>query len=175
MIVVGIDPGLTGGVALVNANTFDARVFDMPTQERHGDTDRTAKVRREVDARLLAAKIRDAMRWLKHEEGGPVFGVVEDVHAIEGFSVQTQGSLVDSAAQARAVLAVMRISFAVVNPRRWKGFYGLGSKKSESLKKARALYPDCEGLELAKHEGRAEALLIAHYHLRMNEGMRYAT
>lgn len=169
MIAVGIDPGLTGGVAVANGETGDALVFDMPTQERRGDLERTAKVRREVDARGLAGAIRDRLRHLRWQEGVEVLGAIEDVHAIEGFSVQTQGSLVDSFAQARAVLAVMRIRFIVINPRRWKGFYGLGSKKSESLKKARLLYPSCEGLELAKHEGRAEALLIAHYFIRNQE------
>jgi hypothetical protein len=56
------------------------------------------------------------------------------------------------------------LPLAFVTPAVWKASYGLSKDKHASLHKARLLYPTAE-LHLAKHDGRAEALLIARYGL----------
>jgi len=63
-----------------------------------------------------------------------------------------------------SVLQALHISLEFVTPAVWKRSYGLGKDKHASLHKARLMFPTAE-LHLAKHDGRAEALLIAHYAL----------
>jgi hypothetical protein len=62
------------------------------------------------------------------------------------------------------VLQALHIRIELVTPAVWKRSYGLGKDKHASLHKARLLFPTAD-LHLAKHDGRAEALLLAHYAL----------
>jgi hypothetical protein len=62
------------------------------------------------------------------------------------------------------VIQARHIRIELVTPSVWKRALGLGKDKDASLHKARLLFPMAE-LHLAKHDGRAEALLIAHYAL----------
>lgn len=64
-----------------------------------------------------------------------------------------------------AIAAVTHMSVELVTPATWKRSLGLSTDKRASLHKARLLFQPAD-LALAKHEGRAEALLIAHWALR---------
>lgn len=59
----------------------------------------------------------------------------------------------------------LRLPLEFVTPATWKRALGLGPDKHAALDKGRLLYPMAD-LTLAKHHGRAEALLIAHWALR---------
>lgn len=50
----------------------------------------------------------------------------------------------------------------LVTPQKWKKDLGLSSDKNDSLAMARKLWPDAP-LERKKDNGRAEALLLAHW------------
>jgi hypothetical protein len=63
-----------------------------------------------------------------------------------------------------AVLQARHIAIELVTPAVWKRAMGLSADKRASLDKARLLYPTAD-LGLAKHDGRAEALLLAHWAL----------
>jgi crossover junction endodeoxyribonuclease RuvC len=58
----------------------------------------------------------------------------------------------------------MHVPLEFVTPAVWKRSYGLSRDKHASLFKARLMFPAAD-LHLAKHDGRAEALLIAQYGL----------
>ena len=60
------------------------------------------------------------------------------------------------------VLQAMHVPLELVTAAAWKRALGLSSDKRASLHKARLLFPSAE-LGLAKHDGRAEALLLAYY------------
>jgi hypothetical protein len=61
-----------------------------------------------------------------------------------------------------SVLQVLRLPVELITPAVWKRALGLSSQKLASLHKARLLFPGAE-LHLAKHDGRAEALLLAYH------------
>ena len=63
-----------------------------------------------------------------------------------------------------SVLQALHVNIEFVTPAVWKKSYGLGTDKHASLHKGRLLFPTAD-LHLAKHDGRAEALLIARYEL----------
>jgi crossover junction endodeoxyribonuclease RuvC len=64
-----------------------------------------------------------------------------------------------------SVLQALHVPLELVTPAVWKRSFGLSSDKHASLHKARLLFPTAE-LHLAKHDGRAEALLLANYGLQ---------
>lgn len=156
--IVGIDPGLTGAIAML-AVGHETDVRDLPVIE-----DRTTKW---IDGgRLLGTLIE--------LRGGrePLVVAVERVHAMPkngAVGAFSQGMTLGSILAA-VQCAGCRIEF--VSPHQWKKDLGLvpvrGQKqtvterKHAALSKARLLFPGAP-LDLAKHHGRAEALLIAHW------------
>ena len=163
MIVIGIDPGLTGAVAAINTATGACVVHDLPTVVLEGN----GLVKRRIQGRDLA---RLLLQLVPADGGARVF--LEQVGAMGGQdnAVQTQASLAGTFMGIRCVLDIRGWPVELVQPQRWKGTYGLKRKPEEKesaykgrhLQIARALYPAAP-LSLAKHHNRAEALLIAHY------------
>lgn len=69
----------------------------------------------------------------------------------------------------RGVLAARRLWYREVPAATWKADLGLWRKpKAESVMKARELYPEAAD-QIGKSDGRAEALLIAHWGQRRGE------
>ena len=154
MIIVGIDPGLTGAVAAVDS-AGTCTVEDMPTVDLPGD----GLVRRRVDGLALARMLRNMV-----PAGHACLVVIEAVGTMGGKNnaVQTQGSLMRTLGAVEASVEILRMPMKSTQPRAWKKFFGLGSEKGDSLRIARELYPTAP-LKLAKHHNRAEALLLAHF------------
>lgn len=159
MIVIGIDPGVTGAIGFIDHRS--AVVVDLPTIEIPG----TGRSKRKLCGRGLADIIR---RYVPAGETAMV--VLEDVHAMPSTSSGSAAntSLMHSKGVIEGVLGVLRLNIQLVNSRTWKGFYGLDSDKSKGLATARRLWPDLatSSINLAKHHNRAESLLIANYGLR---------
>lgn len=153
-MIIGIDPGLTGAIAFIDSRGCVV-IEDIPTVDLPGN----GLVKRKVDGLALARIVRN---HCPASESATV--VCEAVRAMGGQNnaVQTQGSLMRTLGAIEAVFEVLRFPWAIVEPRVWKGHYGLKSDKAQALTTARTLYPSAP-LKLAKHHNRAEALLIAHY------------
>lgn len=64
----------------------------------------------------------------------------------------------------RGVVQALGIPLYEVTPAKWKHHFRLDNDGEKSRARALALYPGVEGLNLKKHHGRAEALLLALYH-----------
>lgn len=160
MIAVGIDPGLTGAIAFADSRGTCA-IRDLPTVALSG----AGLIRRRIDGGALARIVRDFC-----PVGESCVVAIEAVRTMGGQNnaVQTQGSLMRSLGAIEAVLEVLRLQFQSVEPQVWKGFYGLGSNKKESMAKALTLYPEAP-IRLAKDHNKAEALLIAHWMLRTSQ------
>ncbi len=164
MIVVGIDPGLTGALAFVHAG--QAVIEDIPTLPLTGK----GLVTRRIDGLKLAEIARrhcpaDACVTVICEAVGTMGG--------KNNAVQTQGSLLRSLGAIEAVFDVLRWPCLMVRAQEWQKHYLLAGKKTEkrargelpaAISKAAALYPGARHQLLrVKDHNRAEALLIAHY------------
>ena len=166
MIVVGIDPGLTGGVAAIDTVTREVSVHTIPTVALEGN----GLIRRRVDGRAFGLLIR---RLIPVAEDGAVF--LEQVGAMGGKNnaMQTQASLAGTFLGIRCVLDVLKIRPHLVQPQAWKKSFGLkrlpdekdAAFKARHLALARELYPDAD-LPKAGDHNKAEALLIAHHGLQ---------
>lgn len=167
MIVIGVDPGLTGALAFVRPAGLVA-IEDIPTQALDGK----GLVKRRIDGLALAQLVR------KHcPVGSAVLVCCEQVGTMGGQNnaVQTQGSLMRSLGAIEAVFDVLRWPCLMVQPRVWQGHHGLAGKKAGKREhgalpaasvKALELYPAAaRQLARVKDHNRAEALLIAAYGL----------
>lgn len=168
MLVVSIDPGLTGACAVLDHNGLRA-LFDLPTMQIPG-VGPTAMVQRKLDGRALCAEL---LKACPAAEGKPIV-VIEAVATMGGQNnaVQTQGSLLRTLGAAETVPECLGWTVNYVQPQTWKRHFGLvkargedqtsTQAKAKSLDTARRLYPDAD-LKRAKDHNRAEALLMAHY------------
>lgn len=166
MIIVAVDPGLTGACAVLDHNGLRA-VFDVPVMPIPG-AGQKAMVRNKVDGRALAKALR-----LHCPAGESIHAVVEGVNVMGGKNnaVQTQGSLLRTLGAIETVLECLGWAPDYANPQTWKRYFGLidselsvSQRKAKALECARRLYPGCADLGLAKFHNRAESLLIAHWY-----------
>lgn len=166
MIVVGIDPGLSGACAVLDHNGLRA-VFDLPTMPIPGVGPK-AMVQKKIDGRALVKALR-----LHCPAGEPVSASIEAVNVMGGKNnaVQTQGSLLRTLGAIEAVLECLGWAPAYANPQTWKRGFGLidsdlsdTERKRKALECARRLYPQCSDIARAKDHNRAEAILIAHHY-----------
>jgi len=158
VILLGIDPGLTGAMAAITPDRRYTGVFDMPVIAKG----KGATVQRHIDAAGLASLIKQA-----RIAAGSVdvwMAAVEQVAARPGQGVSGVFSLGDSFGAIRATLAVKGIATEFVSPSTWKRAYGLDADKERARAKAIELFPDmADALARKKDHGRAEALLIAEF------------
>ena len=153
MRVVGIDPGLSGAVALVwPATPETVTTWDTPTVLVKVGTHQ----RRDYDAAAMVNVLVVA---------NPGLVILERPHAMP----KSMGGSLASFSLGRGVgvwegiLAALRFRYELVSPQRWKQYFQLlGQPKDASRLKAARLFPSAE-LHLKKHDGRAEALLLAEY------------
>lgn len=168
MIVVGIDPGISGACAVLDHNGLRA-VFDLPTMEIPGVGEKSV-VRNKIDSRALVRLLRAAC-----PAGEAVQSVIERVQVMAGKTsgIQHQASLQRTLGAIEATLEILGWAPQYAHPQTWKRWYGLidseasdTERKRGSLECARRLYPDCEAIKRAKDHNRAEAILIAHWWAR---------
>ncbi len=170
MIVVGIDPGLTGALSFVDTATGAVVIEDMPTKERSA----RGEVSKRVDGLALATLVR------RHVPPNTVaMSACEAVRSF-GRSDPARAATVDSLQMTlgaiMAVFDVLRCPCVLVEPRAWQKLAGIVGKAKEAREKgalpaavlkARELYPAAAPmLGRVKDHNRAESLLIAHFAVR---------
>lgn len=156
MLVVGIDPGLSGAIAFLEDDRL-LNVDDLPTVEvRHGKGSRKE---------LSAALLHD---MLIHTEIRIAKAMVEDVNAF-GMGRTSAFRFGVNVGTILSVLACCGIRTDVVTPVKWKKAMGLTTDKSLSRAEAIKRWPDQSQLfARKKDDGRAEAALLAEYGRRMS-------
>lgn len=156
MVILGVDPGLRGGFALLRADGKTLlKVWDANTVV-HGK-------KNHLDAVALAMQLEMCPKI--------DFAVVEDVSAmtytdargeLRGQGAAASFSFGRSAGVIDGVLAAMGIQIRKVKPAIWKSILGLSASKTEARKLAAKLFPQsAELFKRAKDDGRAEACLLA--------------
>lgn len=162
-IVVSCDPGIGGACAVLDHNGLRA-VFDLPTMEIPG-VGPTARARRKIDCRALARAVRAHV-----PASEKAVSVIENIRSRGASSPLDMSTLMRTVGSIEAVFECIGMAPSYVEPSAWKRYYGLINKdwktaerKRKSLECARRLYPGCNDIAMAKHDGRAEAILIAHW------------
>ncbi len=163
MIVLGTDPGLTGAVSCVCSSRGLLDVADLPTCSNGLES---GKMRTWLDARKLSDILAQwAQRFDFHQED--VQAVIERPIAMPRQQIQTAASNFDTLGVIRTVMELRGYKPQFINPRDWKGLFGLTSEKADARKATLALYPNAP-VTRAKDHNRAESILIARYWIRTN-------
>lgn len=151
MIILGIDPGLSGALCFDDGEA--RHIVDIPTFSLA----RNGKNKREVDAIKLASA------WHEHRPRiGHAF--VEQVGAMPGQGVSSVFAFGKSYGILIGILAANGVPVTFVAPKVWKKQLGVPSSKDGARARASELMPETAGeWRLAKHDGRAEAALIAYW------------
>jgi crossover junction endodeoxyribonuclease RuvC len=163
---IGIDPGKTGAIAILSTDTNGVGrlfIWDMPINEITGDP-----CPFELHAILKNSTNFNALAYLELVGARPNQGVVSTFNFGVGFGI------------VQAALAINQIPITMVRPSDWKPRMRIPSGGTKTQKKAKAmdragqLLPFCTDMwPLKKHDGRAEAALIAVYgHLSENRPMK---
>lgn len=141
---MGIDPGISGAVA-----------FYFPMVPGRIAVDDVPVAGGEINVNELARLIRI------HR---PTLAVIERVSAMPGQGVTSMFNFGRSYGDVRGVIGAMDVPLHFVTPQKWKKHFGLSSNKDESRLRAIRMFPTAaESFKLKKHDGRAEAALIALY------------
>jgi crossover junction endodeoxyribonuclease RuvC len=149
-LVLGVDPGQGGALAILDSAGAFQCVADLPTISDKSLT--------WIDGAQLRATLRNAIG------GRPCRAIVERVSSMPKQGVASSFAFGVAFGSILSVLQAMELPLVLVTPAVWKRSLGLTADKRASLHRARLLFPAAD-LRLAKHDGRAEALLLAHWYL----------
>jgi crossover junction endodeoxyribonuclease RuvC len=154
VIVGGIDPGLGGGLAVVNGH-HDCETTLMPV----------------IDGVVDGAA---ALRWLVERD--VEFVVIEDVLTLGKWGAKAGLTFGMAIGGVRTVGQIICCTPRLVKPQEWKKAWGLiKTDKTASRELAAKLFPHAaDQFKRVKDDGRAEAALIAAYHLGLHQMERAA-
>jgi len=166
MIFIGIDPGLGGAVGVIDdtaefPENNREQVFDTPTVIVEGEKSKHKY--------LVPAMVRILLPYAKRTD---VLAVLEHVHSMPKQGIASSFCFGEGKGMWEGILASLEISMELVSPQRWKKaiMADQGKEKSAARFKAMQLFPSmAEQLKLVKHDGRAEALLMAEYGRRLRK------
>lgn len=144
LIVAGIDPGLSGALAVLNEED-DCETTLMPKMEKL------------VDGGAIA-------RWLG--DHGVQLAIVEQAQAFPGQGVSTMFNYGRAYGQVLGVLQACLIPYRLVSPTQWKKAMKLSPDKDRSRRLAIEMLPRAAvQFQRKMDEARAEAALIAWWYL----------
>jgi len=151
--IIGIDVGLNGAIAMMRGETLTG-IVDMPCVT----LDRNGKAKRQISIPELIAILDD----FKPEEA-----YCERVFAMSNQGVTSVFSFGRSLGAIEGVLAARLIKTTLVTPQTWQKAMGVTGGKDGARARAMELFPhNVDYFRLKKHDGRADAALIACWGLR---------
>lgn len=147
MIILGIDPGLKGGLAALWTDGKVGGVWDMPSYATGKGS------RREYDLRAcwdLASSFGATLELI----------VVERLQVTPKITKHTALGLGRAAMLWEMAAVALGVPLERISPKFWQKVVGAEKGEPAALARARELFPQAQ-MPLAKHHGRAAALLIA--------------
>ena len=162
MKIIGIDPGLSGAIAILENNKV-LSIFEMPVMSEG------KKNKRQLNSAQLVTLLKDNI-----SENEEVSVVVEQVNAMPGQGVTSMFNFGQTFGAIKGVCAALRLPIFFVRPSKWKKHFELiNSSKDSSRTKAIEMYPSLsDDLARKKDVSKSDAILIARFYseTRLNEG-----
>tara|TARA_B110000967_G_scaffold96521_1_gene99105 strand:+ start:226 stop:717 length:492 start_codon:yes stop_codon:yes gene_type:complete len=154
MKIIGIDPGLSGAIAILEDNKIK-ELFDMPVMPDG------KKNKRQLNNALLVKLIKDNIKNLED-----TVMVVEQVNAMPGQGVTSMFNFGQTFGAIKGICAALGLPIFFVRPAKWKKHFELiNSSKDASRTKAIEMYPSIsEQLSKKKDVNKSDAILIARYY-----------
>lgn len=160
MYVVGVDPGLSGALALRISPSAKIEVYKMPSVQSG-----KGKI---MDMQALTALLK-SFKERAENDGDTIEVIIEDIHAIVVAGKSSNFRMGLGVGIIHGIIAALGIPMRRVTAVKWKAQFELLKKsKDASRMKAMEIAPYLS-LQLSKkcNDGLAEALLIALYNPSM--------
>jgi crossover junction endodeoxyribonuclease RuvC len=152
---IGIDPGKSGAVAVINSvpegNSIDA--FDVPVVKG-------TKGAPSYDTSAMVSILTKLI------DGRQPYAMIESVHAMPGQGVTSMFNFGMGYGLWLGIVAALKIPYTLVSPVRWKKamLTDVRQDKGVSRLRAKQLFPaQAELFDRVKDDGRAEAILMAEF------------
>ena len=161
MLIIGIDPGISGSICFLEEGRI-LDVIDMPTMIEG------KKNKKQVNGSQI---YNEFLKMINKANNQNVRVVVEQVSAMPGQGVTSMFNFGQSFGILKGICSAMQLPIYFVRPAKWKKHYDLiNSQKDSSRVKAIEMFPKFSSmLSRKKDTNKADAILIANYHLNSQE------
>ena len=155
MLIIGIDPGISGSICFFQDGTIKD-VVEMPTMIEG------KKNKRQVNGSQIFNEISEK---IKNMDKKNIKVVIEHVTAMPGQGVTSMFNFGQSFGILKGICSAMQLSVYFVRPAKWKKYFNLiNSEKDASRTRAIEIFPYySSNLSKKKDSNKADAILIASY------------
>ena len=156
MLVIGIDPGISGSICFFQ----DGKIIDvveMPIMTEG------KKNKKQVNGSQIFNEISEKIKKLDKKE---IKVVIEQVSAMPGQGVTSMFNFGQSFGILKGICSAMQLPMYFVRPAKWKKYFNLiNSEKDASRTRAIEIFPYFSGqLSRKKDSNKADAILIASFY-----------
>ncbi len=156
MLIIGIDPGLSGSICFFE----DGKILDvveMPTMTEG------KKNKRQVNGSQVYNEISTRIKQIDKKD---IKVIIEQVSAMPGQGVTSMFNFGQSYGILKGMCSAMQLPMYFVRPAKWKKYFSLiNSEKDASRTKAIEIFPYfSSNLSKKKDSNKADAILIASYY-----------
>ena len=155
MLIIGIDPGITGSICFFQ----DGKIIDVVEMPNMPEGKKNKK---QVNGAQIYHEISLRIKDLKKED---VKVVIEQVSAMPGQGVTSMFNFGQSFGILKGICSAMQLPMYFVRPAKWKKYFNLiNSEKDASRTRAIEIFPYFSmNLSKKKDANKADAMLIASY------------
>ena len=156
MLIIGIDPGISGSICFFQDGKI-VDVVEMPTMTEG------KKNKKQVNGSQIVNEILEKIKELDKRE---IKVVIEQVSAMPGQGVTSMFNFGQSFGILKGICSSMQLPMYFVRPAKWKKYFNLiNSEKDASRTRAIEVFPYFSGqLSRKKDSNKADAILIASFY-----------
>ena len=156
MLIIGIDPGISGSICFFENGKIQD-VIEMPTMtdgKKNKKQVNGSQIYNEISSRIINYDKKD------------VKVIIEQVSAMPGQGVTSMFNFGQSFGILKGICSAMQLSMYFVRPAKWKKYFNLiNSEKDASRTRAIEIFPYfSSNLSKKKDTNKADAILIANYY-----------
>ena len=155
MLIIGIDPGITGAICFFE----DRKIIDLVEMPNMAVG---KKNKRQVNG---AQVYNEILKRIKNYNKKDIKVVIEQVSAMPGQGVTSMFNFGQSFGVLKGICSAMQLPMYFVRPAKWKKYYNLiNTKKDASRTKVIEIFPYISTqLSKKKDSNKADAILIASF------------
>tara|TARA_S200000501_G_scaffold18669_1_gene16511 strand:+ start:173 stop:667 length:495 start_codon:yes stop_codon:yes gene_type:complete len=156
MLIIGIDPGITGSICFFEDGKV-LEVLDMPNMAEG------KKNKRQVNGAQIYNEI---FNRTKNYSKKNIKVIIENVSAMPGQGVTSMFNFGQSFGVLKGICSAMQLSMYFVRPAKWKKYFNLiNTEKDASRTKVIEIFPYIsQQLSRKKDSNKADAILIASFY-----------
>ena len=156
MLIIGIDPGISGSICFFQDGKI-VEVVEMPTMTEG------KKNKKQVNGSQIVNEISEKIKELDKRE---IKVVIEQVSAMPGQGVTSMFNFGQSFGILKGICSSMQLPMYFVRPTKWKKYFNLiNSEKDASRTRAIEIFPYFSSqLSRKKDSNKADAILIASFY-----------